>query len=422
MLHKEPAGRYRTAAALADDLGRFQRGEPISARRVGFFERFRKWVRRHPGPAIAGTSVAMLVAIAALTIERFLWNRAELLRGMNDDLAAIARFEHAAIGAMRTRRWEHERGRLGEQDVSNAHGRFTSSERDFQLVTDLWAIRLNRAEVAGEKLRPAEAAAHYEKTFDAAGLNVQALPTATTAERINASPIRNELIAGLDDWATCAVSMTQLEKIYDVAQRADPDPRWRNKVRDASIIQNVQALTDLATAAPVAEQSASILVALGHQIDLAKGNSVPFCRRVQLQYPNDFWANLLLAMVLQERRNAESINYYLAAQGDPAKRLDREHQPGCRTELSREKRQRARLRPTRCADRSALGAGALDPWDLPGATRQIRRGRCILPERACGGSEILFRGRRNVPGTDQRRPTCRGECSGSEVSPRAAEK
>jgi tetratricopeptide (TPR) repeat protein len=72
-------------------------------------------------------------------------------------------------------------------------------------------------------------------------------------------------------------------------------------------------LSDLAAAAPIDKESVSILVALGHQIDLAKGNSVPYCRRVQLQYPNDFWANLLLAAVLQERRSPESINYYLAA-------------------------------------------------------------------------------------------------------------
>jgi tetratricopeptide (TPR) repeat protein len=180
-------------------------------------------------------------------------------------------------------------------------------------VTDLWAIRLSRAELAGEHLNLAAAAARYEKTFDAAGLNVQALGAATVAERIKASPIRNELIAALDVWATCIGTVPQLEKIYDVAQRADPDPLWRDKVRDASIINNAQALTDLAVAAPIAQQSASILVALGHRIELGKGNPVPFCRRVQLHYPNDFWANFQLASVLQMRRDPESITYYLAA-------------------------------------------------------------------------------------------------------------
>jgi serine/threonine-protein kinase len=294
-LHKEPARRYRTAAALADDLGRFQRGEPISARRVGSFERFRKWVRRHPGPAIAAASVAMLVVIAALTMERFLWNRAELLRGMNDDLAAIDRFERAGDWNNAREALERAKGRLGEQDVSNARARLHQSERELQLVADLAAIRLSRAELAGEHLNQAAAAARYEKTFDAAGLNVQALGAETVAERINASPIRNELIAALDDWATCVVTVAQLEKIYDVARCADPDPRWRDKVRDASIINKRQALTDLAAAAPIAEQSASILVALGHRIELAKGNPVPFAAAFSPTF--DFWASLQLASV-----------------------------------------------------------------------------------------------------------------------------
>ncbi len=50
-LEKEPQRRYDSAAALADDLDRWPRGEPILARPAGKIERLTKWGRRHPSMA-----------------------------------------------------------------------------------------------------------------------------------------------------------------------------------------------------------------------------------------------------------------------------------------------------------------------------------------------------------------------------------
>jgi WD40 repeat protein len=82
-LQKEPAKRYDSAAALAEDLRRFLGGEPIVARPVGPLARAWRWCRRHPGPAsLAGA----LVGVAALGLAGVLWQWGEAVKAR--DLAS----------------------------------------------------------------------------------------------------------------------------------------------------------------------------------------------------------------------------------------------------------------------------------------------------------------------------------------------
>jgi WD40 repeat protein len=63
-LEKDPGKRYGSAEALADDLGRRLRGEPIQARPAGRVERLVKWARRRP--ALAALLAVSAVGLAVL--------------------------------------------------------------------------------------------------------------------------------------------------------------------------------------------------------------------------------------------------------------------------------------------------------------------------------------------------------------------
>jgi WD40 repeat protein/serine/threonine protein kinase len=76
-LEKDPRRRYGSAEALAEDLERWLRHEPILARPVGQAERVWRWCRRKPALATLSAAVAILLGVlgigapvAAVRIER----------------------------------------------------------------------------------------------------------------------------------------------------------------------------------------------------------------------------------------------------------------------------------------------------------------------------------------------------------------
>jgi serine/threonine protein kinase/lipopolysaccharide biosynthesis regulator YciM len=73
-LAREPAERYPSAEALAEDLRRFLLDRPIRARRAGLAERTWRWCRRNP--VVAGLLAAAVVLAAGLgVLALLLWDR-----------------------------------------------------------------------------------------------------------------------------------------------------------------------------------------------------------------------------------------------------------------------------------------------------------------------------------------------------------
>src|SRR5437773_1259724 len=88
-LEKDPKRRYPSALALAEDLERWLKHEPIQARHAGVFTRGRKWVQRNPTSALLA---AALVAFAAAVG----WNiwKSELIRHPVTNGIAVLPFEN----------------------------------------------------------------------------------------------------------------------------------------------------------------------------------------------------------------------------------------------------------------------------------------------------------------------------------------
>ena len=62
-LQVDPEHRYKSASALAEDLTRWQRNEPVSCRRVGLIEQTRRWAQRNSLVATLLTTLVLALAI-----------------------------------------------------------------------------------------------------------------------------------------------------------------------------------------------------------------------------------------------------------------------------------------------------------------------------------------------------------------------
>src|SRR6266487_122678 len=88
-LEKDPKRRYPSAVALAEDLERWLKHEPIQARRTGIFARGKKWVRRNPTSALLAASLIALAAASGWIV----W-KSELIRHPVTNGVAVLPFEN----------------------------------------------------------------------------------------------------------------------------------------------------------------------------------------------------------------------------------------------------------------------------------------------------------------------------------------
>jgi serine/threonine-protein kinase len=313
-LHKDPGRRYSTAAALADDLRRFLKGEPITARPTGSLERVAKWAQRRPSSAamiLAGAAITLLLIVGAvwLTLER-----GKLTHAVEADLRDVAELAQQARWAEARLALERAHARLGRVAGSEVRQRVAQAKTNLDLATSLDDVRLSR--VTGGQLifYKRKANERYTEIFQRAGLGTFHDEANDVAARVRASAIRTALVTALDDWAVCATDESQRNWVISVARAGGPDANgWRDRILDRASWADAAALSELARTMPPRECSVSLQLALGERLRDAGGDATPLLRRVQNEHPDDFWVNLILGNALLYRATGEAREYYRVA-------------------------------------------------------------------------------------------------------------
>jgi eukaryotic-like serine/threonine-protein kinase len=324
-LQKSPSLRYTTAGELADDLGRFRRGEAITARPDS---RVRRWARRVRRRPLLSTAIASVLVLAVVLTGGALWVVSDQAAAARETAAAWAATERSADEDLREMvRWlnrstwpearaalERARGRLGDRGSAELRRRLDQGARDLDLAARLDAICLDLT-LAFQKPPVDQPDRPYDEVFRGAGLGQFGDDPEAAAARVRGSDIRVALAAALDHWSAVTRDPGRRRWVLTVARLADPDPTgWRARARDPAVRENPTALAEVIDTATVADQPPQLLLALDKHLKPDSPERLTFLRGVQRAHPGDFWANLTLGDALLPRfQLTEAIRYYQAA-------------------------------------------------------------------------------------------------------------
>jgi serine/threonine-protein kinase len=316
-LDKEPVRRYPTALALAADLRRFLRGEPVAARPLGRLPRLLRWLRRHPSLALLVFMALALTGLAGAAAARE-WALAEKRRA---EAAKSAAGLENALQLLRLGLLSEASAALTPVSDAGSDGlreRCAQARSDLALAQELESIHLNQTVVAmglyNLRANKDQADRAYDSAFTASGLGGVDDDPKKVAARVSASNIGPALVAALDQWSICTSDPRRREWLLEIARQADPLPTvWANRVRDPTAWQNRTVLAELAGSAPVGDQTVQLLLALAERLQYVGADSIRLLRKVQQKHADDFWANFALGNALKNTNRTEAVRYYQAA-------------------------------------------------------------------------------------------------------------
>jgi tetratricopeptide (TPR) repeat protein len=331
-LRKAPKSRYDDTAGLAEDLRRFLRGESIEARPENGLQRLARRVRRRPAFA---ASVAAVSLVTASLAGIGLWLYAERARTARDGEADRVARERASeddlremVGWQKVHDWpearrslERARARLEGHESAGLRRGMDQGTRELELVARLDEVSHDLAITVDGQTTPWKSDRAYEEAFRDFGIGRVDDDPGTVSARINASNVRDALVAALDAWASLAPEPRRKDWLLTVARKADRVATpWRNRARDPATWKSEAALAKVIEDAPVADACVPLFLAIEGRWSAMGKDTMPFLKRVQRAHPDDMRVNFRLGILaIHSHKPGEAIGYFQAAlAGRPA--------------------------------------------------------------------------------------------------------
>jgi serine/threonine protein kinase/Flp pilus assembly protein TadD len=330
-IEKNPAQRYATAHELAADLRNCVAHQPIKAKPPTWRDRIVKWSRRHPAAVRATMTVLLITAIVVAAAMGWV---------SRDRAARQALLVEQVTMALQESKSRYETRKLAEamSSVKRAEGLLASGKASDEIQRSVGQWRANLETVRRlEELRLGRGAQHrssrsdtsfadrsYQEIFRETGIDLLALDIHESARRIRVSPIKDDLIAALDDWLQARTVHRAAEtdergrapgwaNLLQLVSLADPNP-WRNRLRDSIERDDVVTLISMAADKEVFLQPPATITLLAKALKEHKKapTAVEILTQAQWQHPADFWINIELANCLRSvrpQRTAEAIAF-----------------------------------------------------------------------------------------------------------------
>jgi tetratricopeptide (TPR) repeat protein len=262
------------------------------------------------GLAVAGMVVLVLgTAGIVYWVQQRRWANRQVEQGL-DQVARLRqayRFADAEDMLARVREWARQAGSEWQDSLARA-------EDDLHLARKLDRVRQEAATLAEGDWDPGRVREQYPKVLAEHALNVLEGDLDKLAEMIRARAVRESIVAALDEWSREESNRQRQHRLLELANRADDPEPWRQGVRGAFARRDVRRLRQLLRGMGPGKSTPGVVLLLASAFSRESQEPLALLRRMQLEWPHDFWVNFILGSRLVERKKyQEAVECFLVA-------------------------------------------------------------------------------------------------------------